>query len=398
MAKINSRKDNNKLFFSFSYKGKRYRELTTLNDTKTNRKRLTPKLKLLEAALSLDNFNYMDFFPNSKVGKKLAEEKTMEIKKAFKEPKSPLFKKFVSEWFEITQLEWRKSHAVNIQGMIDRYYLPAFAEKEIGNITRSDLLKFRTTLAKVPGRNGRESLTNNTINKIMDPLRRIFEEAADRYQFNTPFVRIKPLKIPKSDVNPFTIQEVMQIINNVRSDYRNYYTVRFFTGLRTGEVDGLKWKYVDFENRIIKIRETVVAGEESYTKTDSSQRDVFMSDPVYEALQSMHKVTSHLSKFVFCQKNGKCINHNNVTKRVWYPLLKRLNLEKRRPYQTRHTAATLWLASGESPEWIAKQMGHANTEMLFKVYSRYVPNLTRRDGSAFERLINTQLSKELEKA
>jgi integrase len=45
------------------------------------------------------------------------------------------------------------------------------------------------------------------------------------------------------------------------------------------------------------------------------------------------------------------------------------------------------LASGESPEWIARQLGHSNTEMLFRVYSRYVPNLTRQDGSAFERLL-----------
>lgn len=76
-----------------------------------------------------------------------------------------------------------------------------------------------------------------------------------------------------------------------------------------------------------------------------------------------------------------------MTKRVWYPLLAYLGLEKRRPYQTRHTAATLWLASGEAPEWIARQMGHTSTEMLFRVYSRYVPNLTRQDGSAFERLL-----------
>ena len=46
----------------------------------------------------------------------------------------------------------------------------------------------------------------------------------------------------------------------------------------------------------------------------------------------------------------------------------------------RHSAATLWLASGENPEWIAKQLGHTSTEMLFKTYSRYVPNLTRQDG------------------
>ncbi|MFQ3191126.1 MAG: integrase [Paraglaciecola sp.] len=80
------------------------------------------------------------------------------------------------------------------------------------------------------------------------------------------------------------------------------------------------------------------------------------------------------------------------TKRVWYPLLARLGIEKRRPYQSRHTTATLWLAAGESPEWIAKQMGHASTEMLFKVYSRFVPNLTRKDGSAFEKLLQQNLN------
>lgn len=90
---------------------------------------------------------------------------------------------------------------------------------------------------------------------------------------------------------------------------------------------------------------------------------------------------------MFCTKSGSPLSHHNVTKRVWYPLLRYLGLRKRRPYQTRHTAATLWLASGESPEWIARQMGHSTTEMLFRVYSRYVPNLTRQDGSAFERLL-----------
>jgi integrase len=81
-----------------------------------------------------------------------------------------------------------------------------------------------------------------------------------------------------------------------------------------------------------------------------------------------------------------------VTNRVWYPLLRHLGLKKRRPYQCRHTAATLWLAAGEAPEWIARQLGHTTTEMLFRVYSRYVPNLTRRDGSAFERLITQSIA------
>ena len=99
-------------------------------------------------------------------------------------------------------------------------------------------------------------------------------------------------------------------------------------------------------------------------------------------------------KYVFSTANNTPLDNGNVTKRVWYPLLSYLGLTKRRPYQTRHTTATLWLASGESPEWIARQMGHSTTTMLFRVYSRFVPNLTRTDGSAFEYLLKQKLTEE----
>ena len=111
------------------------------------------------------------------------------------------------------------------------------------------------------------------------------------------------------------------------------------------------------------------------------------AEMVYEALRQQFKVTSHKSDSVFCLQNGKPIDNKNFLSRVWSPLLRHLGLQYRRAYQMRHTAATLWLASGEAPEWIARQLGHASTEMLFKVYSRYVPNLTRRDGSAMDRLL-----------
>jgi integrase len=163
--------------------------------------------------------------------------------------------------------------------------------------------------------------------------------------------------------------------------------VRFFTGMRSGELHGLKWKYVDFEHRLILVREAIVGGEEEYTKNDFSQRDIPMSQVVYEALRAQHALTGHMD-YVFCNLAGEPIDTNNFTKRVWYPLLRHLGLALRRPYQTRHTAATLWLAAGETPEWIAKTLGHASTEMLFRVYSRFVPNLTRNDGSAVDRLLS----------
>ncbi|WP_227803972.1 site-specific integrase [Marinomonas profundi] len=214
----------------------------------------------------------------------------------------------------------------------------------------------------------------------------IINEAADRYEFTSPWKGIKSLKIMKTDIDPFSLDQVNLIIQSVRRDFKNYFTVRFFTGMRTGEVDGLKWKYVDFERRQILIRETWVKGEFTYTKTDGSQREIYMSQPVYDALKAQYKMT-HDQSLVFCNIDGSPLKSDTVTKRIWYPLLRLLDLKKRRPYQTRHTAATLWLASGENPEWIARQMGHTTTEMLFRVYSRYVPNLTRQDGSAFDRLL-----------
>lgn len=401
MGVVRARKETGLLFLDFRWNGKRCREQTELKNTAANRRKLERMLQQIESEIQLGRFRYETFFPEKGISEDSVPSFLLEQKEEV-DPKvlrTPLFKDFIEEWLAETRIGWRRSYLVTIRGNIDKYYLSAFGNVRVGAVTRADLLKFRSSLAKVSGRNGNATLSANRINKIMDPLRRIFEEAADRYDFTTPYVRIKPLKVPKSDVQPFTLQEVKQIIDSVRPDFCNYYTVRFFTGMRTGEIDGLKWRYVDFDRRQILVRETIVYGEDDYTKTDASQRDIAMSQPVYEALQKQYRATGAMSEYVFCNLQGLPIEHNNVTKRVWYPLLGALGLERRRPYQTRHTAATLWLAAGEAPEWIARQMGHANTEMLFKVYSRYVPNLTRRDGSAFEQLLKTaQIQKEDEYA
>ena len=224
----------------------------------------------------------------------------------------------------------------------------------------------------------------------MTPLRMILNEAANRFNFSSPYAGIKSLKVPRTDVEPFSIVEVKLILSKVRADFRDYYIVRFFTGMRTGEIDGLQWSFVDFERRQILVRQSLVNGELVYTKNDGSFRAIEMSQPVFDALQNQQSITG-TGEFVFATRTGSPLSHTNITLRVWHPLLRHLGLRKRRPYQTRHTAATLWLAAGESPEWIALQMGHTTTEMLFRVYSRYVPNLTRRDGSAIERLLRQEM-------
>jgi integrase len=398
MASIRARSDNKCLFIDFRIHGERYREQTALKDTAGNRKKLQLLLDKLESEIAAGTFDYAKFFPNSRNAVRYAVaatggdvEHAGEVIVAVPAvglsgvEGTPLFKDFANTWFEEKIVEWRTSHHTMVKADIDLRLIPRWGDREVGKITKADILAYRAELGKVQSRG--KNLSNVRINKLMNLLRQIINEAADRFNFRTPFQNIKQLKIKRTDVDPFSLDEVKLIIATVRVDYRNYFKVRFFTGMRSGEVHGLRWENVDFQNLLIRVRETFSMGRVDYTKNDSSQRDIQMSQVVYDALKDQEQATRSLGEYVFCNTIGKPLDNKNVVNRVWNPLLRHLKFKHRRAYQCRHTAATLWLAAGENPEWIAHQMGHTTTEMLFRVYSRYVPNLTRKDGSAFERLL-----------
>ena len=385
MASIRARSGGGNLFFDFQYQGLRCREQTLLKDTPTNRKKLERVLAKIEKSIQNGTFEYREYFPNSSMIKKL-EEVRLDVEP---EPDTPLFKDFAYEWLQENEVRWKDSYRKIIEGTLEKYLIPEFGNKEVSNINKSQVLKFRASLAKVK-RGTQRALSNDRINHIMTPLKMILEDAADRYEFSISLNGVKALKVYKTDVEPFSLEEVQKFLAKVRSDFRDYYIVRFFAGLRTAEIDGLQWKYVDFANRRILIRETIVQGGMTTTKTPESNRDVEMSTPVFEALKRQQKASKTSSTFVFTNSLGNPLEHRNVTQRVWYPTLKKALLKPRRPYQTRHTAATLWMAAGENPEWIARQMGHTTTRMLFTIYSSYVPNITRQDGSAMDRLLTSR--------
>jgi len=391
------------LFMDFRFQGQRCREYTALTDTPANRKRLQKALTNIEEQIAAGTFDYAKTFPGSKFKGRLtaplasadtSTDPVPPLAAASRPPlaaRTPTFAEYTKQWMAEHQVEWRRSHIKILNSTLKGHLVPRFGETQVGCITKAEVLAFRAELAALPGR-AKATMSNKRINGILAPLRQILGDASEAFGFVSPIANLRPLKIRKADVQPFTLDEVQRLVAKVRPDYRDYFTVRFFTGLRTGECHGLKWKYVDFENRLILIRETFVLGEDEYTKTDSSQRDIQMTQVVYEALKRQYEVTAKLSPYVFCNSECMPLDNKNFSDRVWYPILRHLELPKRRPYQMRHTAATLWLASGEAPEWIARQLGHASTEMLFRVYSRFVPNLTRQDGSAIDRLLATRFA------
>ncbi|MDA0758983.1 MAG: tyrosine-type recombinase/integrase [Proteobacteria bacterium] len=299
----------------------------------------------------------------------------------------PSFGVFAKKWYSENEIRWKHSYKQTLRSSLDKHVLPVFGDQCLAGITRSDILEFRSNLAKRPGRNPTAGLSPARINTIMVPLRLIMTEAADQLDFDSPYTKIKALKVPRTSVSPFTLEEVKLILKEVRKDYQPYFTVRFFTGMRTGEIHGLKWKCVDFRQREIQVRESFVAGALTDTKTDSSFRDIPMSNAVYTALQDQ-KQTSGGSEFVFSTCVGNPLGVQNVSNRVWKPLLESLGLPYRRLYQTRHTAAALWLASGENVLWVSQQLGHSDPNTTLRKYAKYAPNLTRRDGSAFAAVLD----------
>ena len=90
-------------------------------------------------------------------------------------------------------------------------------------------------------------------------------------------------------------------------------------------------------------------------------------------------------------------NRETKSKTQWTPgkfreelkyRLRLAGLNVRPAKQLRHTFATLHIAAGESISWVSKMMGHAEVETTLKRYNRFIPNVTRADGSAFENALN----------
>lgn len=390
MSKVRVRPETKKLYLDFHYKGVRCREYTALEDSVRNRKQVQALMDKIVAEIAVGVFDYIKYFPNSANAKRFEAPSAAVVSTATagleSQPETPLFREFGEVWLLENNARWRMATQELMRMTMDKHILPVFGEMPVSSITKSQVLLFRADLVKHTLKNGR-TLSPKTINHIVGTVKAMLAEAAERYRFTNPLERLDRLKVQRVHIEPFSLVHVLKMLEVVREDYRPYLTVRFFTGMRTGEVDGLKWKYIDWERKQILVRETFSHNRTEYTKTDGSQREIDITPVVWDALIKQKDITYGRSEYVFCSRTGGPILAKNFVDRVWNPLLRYLDLTVRRPYQMRHTAATLWLASGENPEWIARQLGHTSTEMLFKVYSRFIPNLTRKDGAAFANLL-----------
>jgi integrase len=166
--------------------------------------------------------------------------------------------------------------------------------------------------------------------------------------------------------------------------------VAFFAGLRPSEEIAAGWDAIDWLMKppCLGVLSAITArGGRGRTKTPGSKRYVELLPIVQEALHEQRASSQLRGPLIFPSRTGKARDITNLRERVWKPALRRAGLRYRTMYQTRHTFATLALQSGEQMGWVSKQMGHTTDEMVIRHYAKFIPNLTRQDGSALSRVM-----------
>lgn len=198
-------------------------------------------------------------------------------------------------------------------------------------------------------------------------------------------------KIP--NIFPFTPDEMTELLQHFKPAGRNMYQLAFWTGMRPQEFIALEWKDIDFKKRLIYVNKTINQGQEKpYGKTESATRSIIMLDAAYEALQRQKKLTFWKKSKVFLTTYDKpWYDARSVRKYVWEPAFDECNIQKRRPYNTRHTYASLMLTLGEHSSRISEQMGHNNDVTFRTKYAKVIREIEHDFGHKANEFYKTQM-------
>lgn len=178
MGKVRARTDTKKLYLDFSYRNIRFREQTALLDNKTNRRKREQLMERIDAEITLGQFDYARYFPNSKNLKKLNRAIAGQ---PLLNKQAPKFEGFAELWFDECKIAWRASYTKTVNSILFGRLVEHFGNKAVDQIRREDILAFRASLAKVQHGQAKP-LSNTHINRHIKILRMVLEEAA----CNTP--------------------------------------------------------------------------------------------------------------------------------------------------------------------------------------------------------------------
>lgn len=341
---------NGKLWVTFYHQSKRHRRSLRLDDTKQNRKLATNKI-IPELVYKL---NSGEFFKNEN-------------------NQVPTVGEFAKVSFEIHKHERRELTQKSHLNVYNLHIKPYFGNTKIDKIKASDLAKWQNNLL--------EKITAKTLKAIRSVFNTILEDAMnDEIITKNPF---KLVGLPKGMETiqkiPFSIEEIKKILDNAPNHMKAFFAIGFYTGMRTGEIIGLKWTDIDFQNKTIKVQRSRRQGIETIPKTKNSIRDVEIIDALMPYLQKHRDISDKNSIYVFeTYKKVPFNTCDKISSHYWRKILKEQNIQYRNLYQMRHTFASLMISNGEDILWVSQMLGHKDASMTLQKYARYIKNPKRQ--------------------
>jgi integrase len=202
-----------------------------------------------------------------------------------------------------------------------------------------------------------------------------------------------------TEMRPLSPDEARRLLETAEGDrLEALYVLAIHTGMRQGELLGLKWENVDLAANAIRVRHSllrtkgrVILGE---PKTKKSRRTVHLtgaaSRALEEHLERQLKVMERLGDLyrdqglVFTTEVGTPINPSNLRKRSFAPLLQKAGLPRLRFHDLRHTCATLLLSKNIHPKYVQELLGHATVSITLDTYSHVLPGMGNQVAEAME--------------
>jgi integrase len=284
----------------------------------------------------------------------------------------------VKDYGELSFKRHKNDRRVHVQASYKNHFknhiVPAFGNRMIASITPMNLLDWQNKKL--------ETYAATTVRKYRSILYTIFEDAVIEGLIDkNPFERVaRPVLLEKysedddldeeeKNVDPFSLDEVQEILSKTDGYKQNYIAIMAFSGVRPGELVALRWSDVDWESETFKVVRTRIRGEFGPTKTKSSKRVVEMIPNVKEYFLKQYKLTGgNLFDMVFISSSDKPFySHDTIA--VQFKKLLREG-DTRYLYQLRHTFASLMICHGEEITWVSQMLGHKSSDITLKVYAK----------------------------
>ena len=223
-----------------------------------------------------------------------------------------------------------------------------------------------------------------------------------------PASKVDPPKVRQEEITPLTAEHANKLLDVIRNEgdpFEALYFLALTTGLRIGELLGLKWTDIDLDAHRLRVSRQLQRSQEGLIFTEpkvASRRTVDLPARTVEVLKRHRKrqLEGKLTvggayqdnALVFTATLGTPLGPEKVTQRSFKPLLKRAGLPEIRFHDLRHTFATLLLARGVHPTYVQRALGHASVKMTLDRYSHWMPSMGRATADAIDAALSLHKS------